>query len=91
MQDSKTPFSRSKLPWARESISPKIVDSQGMLSNEVRQLWSRMLNIFNCLIAWFALTNLISVVSTRLCCSLVGSSTLIRILNTYSIIYKIKV
>jgi hypothetical protein len=34
MQDSKTPFYRSKFPWARERIYPKIINNLGTSSQK---------------------------------------------------------
>jgi hypothetical protein len=34
MKDSKTPFCFSKFPWARERISPKIIENLGTRSQK---------------------------------------------------------
>jgi hypothetical protein len=34
MKDSKTEFCCSKFPWAREGISPKIIENLGMRSQK---------------------------------------------------------
>jgi hypothetical protein len=43
IQDSKTPFCCSKIPWASKKISPKIIDSLGTRFQKGSQPWRKPL------------------------------------------------